>query len=209
MPTVPKIAIVIYSTYGHIVAMAQEIKKGMEEAGAQVQLFRVPETLPTEVLEKLGAVEAQKAFANIPIIDFSNQNLLADVDAIAFGFPTRFGNMPAQMKAFVDGLGQMWFQGKLIGKATTIFTSTSSQHMGAESTILSSLPPLMHLGMIYVPVPLIPEMTQIEEVAGGSAYGASTITGPAGARMPSDKEKAIARKQGAYLSTIAAKLATK
>lgn len=200
-----KILIVYYSMYGHVHAMAQAVAEGVREVpGAEVVLRRVPETLPEEVLAKMGALEAQKNFAHIPVCTVDE---LADADAIIFGSPTRFGNMCGQMRQFLDATGQLWLQGKLVGKVGSVFTSSATQHGGQESTILSFHTTLLHQGMIIVGLPYtFQEQTTIEEMAGCSPYGASTIAGGKGTRMPSQLELAGAKFQGKHVATIAAKL---
>lgn len=200
-----KVLIVFYSTYGHIYRMAQAVAEGVVEAGGEVELRRVPETLPLEVLEKMGAVEARKAFEQVP------QAMVEDLDgpdAVIFGAPTRFGNMAAQMKQFLDATGSLWQQGALVGKVGSVFTSSGTQHGGQESTILSFHIPLLHHGMILAGLPYAFQgQTRMDEITGGSPYGASTIVGPDGSRQPSENELEGARYQGRYVAQIAAKLA--
>lgn len=200
------ILIVFYSTYGHIYKMAEAVAEGAKTVkGAQVKLTRVPETLSKEVLEKMGAVEAQKVFESIPICAVDE---LASADAILFGTPTRFGNMAAQMKQFLDATGTLWQQGALVGKVGSVFTSSATQHGGQESTILSFHIPLLHHGMIVVGLPYAFQgQMGIDEIKGGSPYGASTIAGVQGERMPSENELEAARFQGKHVATLASKLA--
>ncbi len=201
-----KVLVVFYSMYGHIRRMAEEVAEGAKEVeGAEVELRRVPETLSEEVLRKVGAVEAQKAFAHIPICTVDE---LTSVDAIIFGTPTRFGNMCGQMRQFLDATGKLWTEGALVGKVGSVFTSSATQHGGQESTILSFHTTLLHQGMIIVGLPYTFQgQMRIDEVSGGSPYGASTITGGEGDRMPSENELAAARFQGKHVATIASKLA--
>ena len=201
-----KLYIVFYSMYGHIYHMAQAAAEGAKEVeGVQVELRRVPETLPEEVLQKMGAVEAQKAFAHIPVATVDE---LADADAIIFGAPTRFGNAVAQMRQFLDATGGLWAKGAWVGKVGSVFTSSATQHGGQESTILSFHTMLLHHGMVIVGLPYsFADQMRIDEVSGGSPYGASTITGGRGERMPSANELAGARFQGKHVATIAKKLA--
>ncbi|MEE9116249.1 MAG: NAD(P)H:quinone oxidoreductase [Thermoplasmata archaeon] len=201
-----KVLVVFYSMYGHIRRMAEEVAEGAKEVeGAEVELRRVPETLSEEVLRKVGAVEAQKAFAHIPICTVDE---LTSVDAIIFGTPTRFGNMCGQMRQFLDATGKLWTEGALVGKVGSVFTSSATQHGGQESTILSFHTTLLHQGMIIVGLPYTFQgQMRIDEVSGGSPYGASTITGGEGERMPSENELAAARFQGKHVATIASKLA--
>jgi NAD(P)H:quinone oxidoreductase type IV len=200
-----KIQIVFYSMYGHIYRMAEAVAGGAREVSkSEVSIFQVPELVPKEILEKSGALKARETFAHIPTANVEN---LANADAIIFGIPTRFGNMCAQMRNFLDQAGGLWSKGALIGKVASVFTSTATQHGGQETTIISSHITLLHLGMILVGVPYSESrLTTISEVTGGSPYGASTITGGDGSRMPSDNELAIARFQGRHVAEIAAKL---
>ncbi|SCY33220.1 NAD(P)H:quinone oxidoreductase [Alkaliphilus peptidifermentans] len=200
-----KLLVLFYSTYGHVYQMAKAIAEGaMEVEGAEVEIKRVEETLPMEVLEKLGAVEAQKAFKDIPIANIDD---LEKADAIIFGTPTRFGNMAAQMKQFLDATGSLWSKGSLIGKVGSVFTSTATQHGGQESTILNFHTTLLHHGMVLVGLPYsFGGQTRIDEITGGSPYGASTIAGGQGERMPSENELAGARFQGKHVAEIALKL---
>ncbi|MDT8902080.1 NAD(P)H:quinone oxidoreductase [Anaeroselena agilis] len=200
-----KVLIVYYSLYGHIHRLAEAVAAGVREVpGAEAVLRRVPETLPAEVVAKMGATEAQKALAHIPVCTVDE---LAAADAIVFGSPTRFGNMCGQMRQFLDATGGLWAQGKLVGKAGSVFTSSGTQHGGQESTILSFHTTLLHHGMVIVGLPYsFQGQTTVAEVAGCSPYGASTIAGGDGSRMPSEVELAGARFQGRHVATIAAKL---
>lgn len=201
-----KVLIVYYSTYGHIHRMAEAIAEGAKEVeDAEVELRRVPETLSPEVLEKMGAVEAQKTFAHVPICTLGE---LASADAVIFGTPTRFGNMSGQMRQFLDATGRIWKEGALVGKVGSVFTSSATQHGGQESTILSFHITLLHHGMVIAGLPYSFEGQQrIDEVTGGSPYGSSTIAGNTGERMPSENELAAARFQGKYVALIASRLA--
>ncbi len=200
-----KILVAYYSLYGHIKRMAEAIKEGAEQVkGADVYLRRVPETLPEDVLVKMGALEAQKSFAGIPVCRVDD---LAEADAIIFGTPTRFGNMCGQMRQFLDGTGGLWAKGALVGKVGSVFTSSATQHGGQESTILSFHITLLHQGLIIVGLPYaFAGQMRIDEVTGGSPYGASTIAGGKGERMPSDNELSAARFQGKHVAEITAKL---
>ena len=200
-----KILIVYHSLYGHIHQMAQAIAEGAGEVpGTEVVLRRVPETLPAEVIAAMGATESQKFLAAVP---YATPAELADYDAIIFGTPTRFGNMSGQMRTFLDATGGLWAKGALVGKVGSVFTSTSTQHGGQESTILSFHTTLLHHGMVLVGLPYAFQgQTTIDEISGGSPYGASTITGGNGARMPSANELAGAKFQGKHVATIASKL---
>jgi NAD(P)H dehydrogenase (quinone) len=200
-----KILVVYYSLYGHVKRMAEAVKEGAEQVkGAEVYLRRVPETLPQDVIEKMGAAEAQKSFANIPVC---NTDDLAEADAIIFGTPTRFGNMCGQMRQFLDSTGGLWAKGALVGKVGSVFTSSATQHGGQESTILSFHINLLHHGMIVVGLPYaFAGQMRIDEITGGSPYGASTIAGGQGERMPSENELNGARFQGRHVAEITAKL---
>ncbi len=200
-----KVLIVYYSLYGHIHRMAEAVAEGARGVkGADVYLYRVPETLTEEVLGKMGAVEAQKGFAHIPICTV---NELASADAIIFGTPTRFGNMCGQMRQFLDATGGLWVSRALVGKVGSVFTSSATQHGGQESTILTFLTTLLHQGMVVVGLPYsFDGQMRIDEITGGSPYGASTIAGTQGERMPSDNELNAARFQGRHVAEIAAKL---
>ncbi|MDD5224132.1 MAG: NAD(P)H:quinone oxidoreductase [bacterium] len=200
-----KILIVFYSASGHIHRMAETVAAGAREVpGAEVVLRRVPETLPEEILKRTGALEAQKSFAHIPVCTVEE---LGQADAVIFGTPTRFGNMCGQMRQFLDATGRLWAQGALVGKAGSVFTSSGTQHGGQESTILSFHTTLLHHGMVLVGLPYsFSGQTITNEVTGGSPYGASTIAGGQGERMPSENELAGARFQGKHVATIAGKL---
>ncbi|NWF53188.1 MAG: NAD(P)H:quinone oxidoreductase [Syntrophaceae bacterium] len=201
-----KVLIVYYSMYGHVHKMAEAVADGVREVpGAEAVLRRVPETLTEEVLKKMGALEAQKAFAQVPIATVDE---LASAQAIIFGTPTRFGNMCGQMRQFLDATGQLWAKGSLVGKVGSVFTSTATQHGGQESTILSFHITLLHQGMIVVGLPYsFQGQMRIDEITGGSPYGASTIAGGQGERMPSQNELSAARFQGKHVATIASRLA--
>jgi len=201
-----KVKVVFYSMYGHIYRMAEAVAEGVREVqGAEVQMLQVPELMPDDVLELSGAKQARSAFGHIPV---AKPDDLADADAVIFGTPTRFGNMCAQMRNFLDQPGVLWAQNALVGKVGSGFTSSGLQHGGQETTITSFHTTLLHLGMIIVGVPYTEkrQMT-IDEITGGSPYGASTIASPDGKRMPSENELAIARFQGRHVATIASKLA--
>ena len=200
-----KALVVFYSMYGHVYKMAEAIAEGVREIeGAEVVLKRVPETLPVEVLEKMGAVESQKGWEHLPVAD---PNELGDYDLIFFGTPTRFGNMTGQMRQFLDATGDLWMKGALVGKLGSVFTSTATQHGGQESTILTSHVTLLHQGMVIVGLPYTfqGQMT-LDEISGGSPYGASTISASDGSRQVSENELAGARFQGRHAAEIAAKL---
>lgn len=200
-----KINIVFYSMYGHIYRMAEAVAEGARSVEcAQVKLFQVAETLTSEVLAKMGAVEAKKKFAQIPVANVDN---LVEADAVIFGTPTRFGMMCAQMRAFLDSTGGLWAKGALINKVGSVFTASATQHGGQESTILSFHTTLLHHGMIIVGAPYSEQrQTTISEISGGSPYGASTIVGPDGSRMPTENELAIARFQGKHVAEVTKRL---
>lgn len=200
-----KILVLFYSTYGHIFQMAQAAVEGAQASGAEVVLKRVPETLPEEVLAKMHAVEAQKAFAAVPLATVDE---LPDYDAIIFALPTRFGAIPAQMKTFLDATGGLWGAGKLVGKVGSVIVSTATQHGGQETTIQNMHTVLLHHGFVIVGLPYsFQGQMGVEEVKGGSPYGATTIAGGMGERMPSAIELEAARFQGKHVAGIAAKLA--
>jgi NAD(P)H dehydrogenase (quinone) len=199
------VQVIFYSTYGHVYRLAEEIAKGARETeGAQVDIFQVAETLPGEVLEKMGAVDARKAFAHIPVAD---PKRLGDADAIILGTPTRYGSAAAQMQAFLDATGSLWSSGALIGKIGSAFTSTASQHGGQETTLLSMSTFFFHQGMAILGVPYSSqELVYLDEVSGGTPYGSTTIAGPRGERQPTENELAIARAQGRHVATFASRL---
>jgi NAD(P)H dehydrogenase (quinone) len=203
-----KVQVIFYSTYGHVYRLAEAIAEGAREiSGTEVTVLQVPETLPFEVLQKMGATEARKAFGDIPIAD---PKRLVEADAIILGTPTRYGSATAQMQAFIDATGGLWVSGALIGKVGGAFTSTASQHGGQETTLLSLSTFFIHMGMVITGVPYsAPELLNLSEVSGGTPYGATTIAGPKGERQPTANELAIARAQGRHVAKIAAKLAAK
>jgi NAD(P)H dehydrogenase (quinone) len=195
-----KILVVYYSSYGHVETLAHEVAEGAKSVeGVQVTLKRVQELMPEEVAKQYGVKLDQAA----PI---ASPKELGDYDAILFGTPTRFGNMSAQMRNFLDQTGSLWAKGALVGKVGSVFTSTGTGG-GNESTIISFVTTLMHHGMVYVGLPYAcPELADISEVKGGSPWGAATIAGPDGSRQPSAKELAQARFQGRHVAGIAKKL---
>lgn len=196
-----KVLVLYYSSYGHIETMAHAVAEGARGAGAEVSVKRVPELVP-EAVAKASHFKLDQA---APIASVEE---LAEYDAIILGVPTRFGNMPAQMKNFLDQTGGLWFNGKLIGKVGSVFTSSATQHAGQESTILSTHTVLLHHGMVIVGLPFsFQGLGKLDEVTGGSPYGASTIAGSDGSRQPSANELDGARFQGKHVAEIAAKLA--
>ena len=200
-----KVLVLFYSTYGHVYRLAQAIVEGARQVtGAEVLLKRVPETLPPEVIKAMGATDAQQSFASVPVATVDD---LAAADAVIFGTPTRFGNMAGQMRQFLDATGGLWMQGKLVGKVGSVFTSSATQHGGQESTILSFHTTLLHHGMLIVGLPYAFQgQMRLDEITGGSPYGASTIAGGKGERMASENELAAARFQGRRVAQIGQKL---
>lgn len=196
----PKLLVLYYSMYGHVETMTQAVAEGARAVdGVEVTIKRVPELLSDDKLKQVGGKANQVA----PIADPKE---LAEYDAIIFGTPTRFGNMAAQMRNFLDQTGGLWVKGGLVGKVASVFTSTGTGG-GNESTIISILPTLIHHGMIFVGLPYsCPELTDISEMKGGSPWGAATIAGADGSRQPSEKELAMARFQGQHVAQITAKL---
>ena len=195
-----KILVLYYSSYGHIETMAHAVAEGARKAGAEADVKRVPELVPAEVA-KSSHFKLDQA-APIAAIDE-----LANYDGIIFGTPTRFGNMAAQMRNFLDQAGGLWFQNKLVGKVASVFASSATQHGGQESTILTFIPTILHLGMIYAGLPYtFSGQFGHDEVKGASPYGASTIAGGDGSRHPSAIELEAARFQGAHVAEIAKKL---
>lgn len=200
-----KLLIVHYSMYGHIYRMAEAVAEGVREvSGCEAVIKRVPETLSNEVLELMGATEAQKSMSHISIATVDD---LENADGIIFGTPTRFGNMCGQMRQFLDTTGGLWMKGALIGKPGSVFTSSATQHGGQESTILGFHTTLLHQGMVVIGLPYsFAGQMGIAEITGCSPYGASTVTGGKGERMPSENELTGARFQGAHVARIALKL---
>ncbi len=200
-----KILVLFYSAYGHVYQMAEAVAEGARQVeGAEVTIKQVPETLPQEVQEKTGIAQAHKAFAHIPV---AKPEELADYDAILFGAPTRFGMIASQMKAFLDGTGGLWAKRALVDKIGSVFTSTGTQHGGQEATILSMHTVLLHHGMLIAGLPYTFEgQSRMDEITGGSPYGASTIAGGEGDRNPSANELDAARFQGKRVAQLAKKL---
>jgi len=197
-----KIAIVYYSMYGHIKTMADKVKEGaLSVDGAEVTLYQIQETLPAEVLEKMHAPPKPE---DVPI---ATPETLGEADCIIFGIPTRFGNVPAQVKAFFDSCGGLWQKGALLGKPCAMFVSTGTLGGGQEVTPMSALPFLVHQGMIFIPFGYQdPAMFGLDEVHGGSPWGPGTFAGADGSRMPSEIELSLAQKHGAYVASKAMKL---
>lgn len=197
-----KILVLYYSMYGHIETLAQAIAEGARSVeGAEVTIKRVADLVPEDVARKAGAKLGQPA----PIATVDE---LPGYDAIIFGTPTRFGNMCAQMRNFLDQTGALWFKGSLIGKVGSVFTSTATQHGGQETTITSFHSTLLHQGMIIVGCPYsCGELMNMSEVTGGSPYGAGTLAGADGKRQPTQNELKIARFQGNHVAKVAKKQA--
>jgi NAD(P)H dehydrogenase (quinone) len=197
----PKVLVLYHSFYGHIETMANAIAEGAREVpGAVVDLKRVPETMPADAFKAAGGKGDQSA----PV---AQPGELANYDAIIFGTPTRFGNMSGQMRNFLDQTGGLWMSGALVGKVGSVFTSSATQHGGQESTILTFHPTLLHHGMVVVGLPYAEARQMgLDEIKGGSPYGASTIAGAQGERQPSEQELGMARFQGKHVAGIAKKL---
>jgi NAD(P)H dehydrogenase (quinone) len=199
-----QVLVLYYSMYGHVETLAKAVAEGARSVNdAKVAIERVPEIMPEDVARLAGAKLDQEA----PIATVAD---LPNYDAIIFGTPTRFGNMCAQMRNFLDQTGGLWMSGGLIGKVGSVFTSTASQHGGQETTITSFHTTLLHQGMVIVGVPYSEQrLLNMDEISGGSPYGASTITKGDGSRQPSENELAIARFQGKHVTEITKKLAGK
>jgi NAD(P)H dehydrogenase (quinone) len=196
-----KVLVLYHSFYGHIEAMAHAVAQGARSVdGTSVDVKRVPETVAPEVFRNARGKDDQPAQIATP-------GELADYDAIVFGAPTRFGNVSAQMRTFIDQTGPLWMQGALVGKVGAVFTASATQHGGQESTILTFLPTLLHHGMLVTGLPYAEKRQMgLDEIKGGSPYGAATIAGGQGERMPSDQELGMAQFQGRHVAGIAAKL---
>ena len=205
-PMETKVQVIFYSMYGHVHKLAVAIATGaMEVPGVKADLFQVAELVPEEALKASGGAAARKAFAEVPL---AVPERMAEADAIIFGAPTRFGNMAAQMRNFLDQTGRLWNEGALLGKVGSAFSSTGTQHGGQETTILSFHTTMLHHGMIIAGLPyaLAPALSQGEEMSGGTPYGATTIASGNGARQPSPMELEMARIQGRYVADLAAAL---
>ncbi|HSI33744.1 MAG: NAD(P)H:quinone oxidoreductase [Phycisphaerae bacterium] len=203
-----KVQIIFYSMYGHIYRMAEAVADGARSvAGTEVELYQVKETLPDEVLTKMGAAGAKKSWAHVPFADAAK---LAEADAVILGIPTRFGLVVTQMQTFLDQTGQLWAKGALVGKVGSSFASTATQHGGQETTLVASHTFFFHQGMVVVGVPYAaPGLSKMDEVTGGTPYGATTLAGPKGDRQPTANELELAKFQGAHVARIAGKLAAK
>lgn len=196
-----KVLVLYHSMYGHIETMAHAVARGAREIdGAEVDVKRVPETMDPAAFAKAGGKADQPA----PI---AQPDDLANYDAILFGTPTRFGNMSAQMRNFLDQTGTLWYSGALVGKVGSVFVSSATQHGGQESTLLTFHPTLLHHGMVVVGLPYSNQrQVGVDTVKGGSPYGASTITGMKAERLPSEDELAMASFQGEHVTRIASRL---
>lgn len=199
------VSIFFYSSFGHMYRMAEAAAEGARQVvGAEVKMFRVPETVPRDILERTGTLEAQRAFAHVPVARVED---LAEADAIILGVPTRFGNMCGQMRQFLDSTLQLWLDRSLEGKIGSVMSSTATQHGGQETTIISTHFTMLHQGMIIVGLPYSFEgQSRVDEITGGSPYGATTISASDGSRLPSDNELEAARFQGCRVAEIARKL---
>jgi NAD(P)H dehydrogenase (quinone) len=200
-----KTLVLYYSMFGHVFQLAEAVAAGAREIkGNDVVMRTFPETFTRDDLEKIGALEAKRHYWADPEI---NVNELPGYDAIIFGFPTRYGSAPAQVRTLVDDTGELWASGKLIGKVAGVFTSSATQHGGQESAILTFIPTLLHLGMIVVGLPYSFQIQMgTDNVHGGSPYGSSTIAGSKGERKPGEHELAGARFQGRHIAMVASKL---
>jgi len=200
-----KVQVIFYSMYGHVYKMAQAVVEGAKQVpSAEVSLYQVQELIPDDVLEKYGAKAAKAALAKVPV---ATVDQLPEAHAIIFGTPTRFGNMAAQMRNFLDQTGQLWLKGSLIGKVGSVFASTATQHGGQETTITSFHSTLLHHGMVVVGVPYSESgLMHMGDISGGTPYGATTLAGSDGSRQPSENELKIARYQGKHVTEIAGKL---
>ena len=197
------VKVIFYSMYGHVHEMAREVAEGARQVpGTRVELLQVPELVPEETLEESGAKEARAAFGDVPVAEPDD---LVEADALLFGAPTRFGNMAAQMRNFLDQTGGLWFNDELVGTVGGFFTSANTQHGGQESTLLTAQVTLQHLGMIVLGVPYSEERQQtLDEISGGSPYGASTVAGLEDS--PTENERGIARFQGRHAARTARQL---
>lgn len=200
-----RIQVIFYSTYGHVYSLAESIAEGCREIRhTEVEILQVAETLPKEILEKMSALEAKQKFSHIPHAD---PKRLVEADGIILGSPTRYGSATAQMRAFIDATGSLWVKGALIGKIGAAFTSTASQHGGQETTLMTLASFFLHQGMVFAGIPYsAQELLTVDEMSGGTPYGASTIAGERGQLQPTENEKMIARAQGRHVARIAQKL---
>jgi NAD(P)H dehydrogenase (quinone) len=202
-----KVQVVFYSMYGHVYQLAEAVAAGAREvSGAEVALYQVPELVPEEVLRRSGAMETRAQFEHIPL---ASVDRLPEADAIIFWTPTRFGNMCAQMRNFLDQTGGLWAHNALVGKVGSVFASTGTQHGGQETTITSFHTTLLHLGMVIVGLPYSEgRLRNMDEISGGGPYGATSLAGADGRSRPvGENELAMARFQGRHVAEIAARLA--
>lgn len=199
-----RVQIIFYSMYGHVWRLAEAVADGARQVpGAQVEVYQVQELVPDAVLQQAGAQAARAAFGHVPLAAVDH---LAEADCLFIGSPTRFGNMAAQMRNFLDQTGGLWSRGALVGKVGSCFTSTASQHGGQETTLTSMHTTLLHHGMVVAGIPYSDaRLSSNQAISGGTPYGASTITGSDG-RMPSDNELGIASFQGQHVTALAAAL---
>ncbi|CAO1636517.1 unnamed protein product [Parajaminaea phylloscopi] len=192
------VAVIVWSLYGHIATLTEQVVEGAKSTGAKVEVFQVAETLSEEVIGKMHGNKA--AIAKYPVIAPAD---LERFDGFIFGFPTRYGRAPAQVSAFFDQTGGLWAKGALVGKFASIYTSTASQHGGQETTALTTIPFLAHHGINFVPIGFqFPELSALDEIAGGSAYGAGTIAGGDGSLQPTAKDLAVAKGQGTHFAKV-------
>ena len=200
-----KVNIIFYSMYGHTWRLAEAVARGAREVpGADVEVLQVPELVPPEILEKSGAKKAKDSFSHIPLAKPSD---MVAADAVIFGSPSRYGNICAQIRYFLDQTGGLWSQNALVGKVGSAFTTTATQHGGQETALISFCVTFLHLGMVVVGLPYSENrQTTMSEISGGSPYGTSSISGPSGGRMPSENELAMARFQGKYVTNITSRL---
>ncbi len=196
-----EVQVIFYSMYGHVYQMAEAVVQGVQQMeGVRVGLYQVPELIPDVALERVGAKQTRQAFAHVPVAEPSQ---LAQADAIIYGTPTRFGNMCAQMRNFLDRTGKLWLTDALVGKVGSVFASTGTQHGGQEATILSFHITLMHHGMIVVGLPYTEKrQMMVDQVSGGTPYGATTIAGADGSRQPIPDELDMARFQGLHVAKV-------
>ncbi len=198
-----RVAVIFYSMTGNVAALARAIARGAADGGARVRLRRIEETLPATRISA-AARRAQEAFADVPI---ATQDDLVWADGVAFGSPTRFGNMASQLKEFIDGTGALWLKGALVGKLAAVFTSTGTQHGGQETTLLTMMVPLFHLGFIVMGLPYAEsEQMEMGTIHGGSPYGVSSVSGMEAARGPTELDLQLAQALGRRLARGAARL---
>ena len=199
-----RVNVIFYSMWGHNWKMAEAEAEGVRSAGVDVGIYQIKETLPDDLVKEIGGWETRQEFAHIPVATLDN---LKEAHGVIFGTPTRYGNMCAQMRAFLDSTGPLWSGNNLVGRVASVFASSNTQHGGQESTILTFIPTLMHLGYIVAGLPYSEELLfQMDEIAGGGPYGASCVAGQGSEKPVSKIELAIARAQGKYVAEITKKL---